>query len=284
MLSGPLAHAGRSVAPHDLWSAWNLHPFVVGGVLLVVWAYRRGRTPGPQRVADRRRTWCFGLAIATVLVALVSPLDAASGALASAHMIQHVLLVVVAAPLLALSAPSSTLLRGTPPALRRASGRVRRRLGLGHGGLRFLRHPATAWLLHVGTLWWWHAAVAYDAAVRNDVLHGLEHLMFLATAVLLWHVVVGPRRSQPTSNGLGVLLIFGVAMQSVLLSLLLTFAREPWYSAYTGTTTRWGLDPLADQQLAGVIMWVPGGFVYLAATLALLVGWLRQSEQLEPAT
>jgi putative membrane protein len=211
-------------------------------------------------------------------VALLSPLDALSSALASTHMVQHMLLVLVAAPLLALSAPSSTILRGSPLAVRRANGRWRRRLRLTHGNLRPLRHPVAAWLLHVGVLWFWHAAVPYDAALDSAPLHILEHASFLATAVLFWHAVIGPRSPERVSKGLGVLLVFAMAMQSVVLSLLLTFARTPWYSGYAQTTAPWGLEPLADQQLAGVIMWIPAGAVYLLTALALLVAWVRATE------
>jgi putative membrane protein len=196
-------------------------------------------------------------------------------------MVQHLLLLLVAAPLLALSAPSSAILRGSPLALRRAGGRWRRRLGLTHGNLAVLRHPAAVWLLSVGVIWFWHAAAPYDATLDNELLHVLEHASFLATAVLFWQVVVGVRGAARVSNGLGVLLVFAMAMQSVFLSVLLTFARTPWYSGYATTTAPWGLDPLTDQQLAGVIMWIPAGGIYLAAALVLLVTWIRATEREE---
>ncbi len=274
-----LAHPGRPPAPHDLWSAWNLDPLLVLGFLLAVSTYLRGRPPGPQRGTDIRRARCFAGALAALAVALLSPLDAMSSALASAHMVQHVLLLLVAAPLLALSAPSSTILRGSPLAVRRAAGRWRRRLRLTHANLAVLRHPATVWLLHVGTIWFWHAAVPYDAALANELVHVLEHATFLVTAVLFWRVVHGPRAAGRVPSGFGALLVFAMGMQSVFLSVLLTFARTPWYTGYAGTTTPWGLDPLADQQLAGVIMWIPAGGVYLAAALALFVGWVRAAER-----
>jgi putative membrane protein len=274
-----LAHPGQPPAPHDLWSAWNLHPVLLAGLLLAGWAYRRGRTGGPRRPVDTWRARCFTLALVALGLALLSPLDALSNALASAHMVQHLLLLLVAAPLLALSAPSSTILRGSPLAVRRASGRWRRRLGLTHGNLAVLRHPAAVWLLQVGVLWFWHAAAPYDAALDNQFLHLLEHASFLVTAVLFWHVVIGVRGAARVSGGLGVLLVFAMAMQSVFLSVLLTFARTPWYSGYATTTAPWDLDPLTDQQLAGVIMWIPAGGIYLAAALVLLVTWIRATER-----
>jgi putative membrane protein len=279
MLTPLLAHPGQPPVPHDLWSAWNLQPVLLAGLLLAGWAYRRGRTGGPRRPVDTLRARCFTLALVALGLALLSPLDALSSALASAHMVQHLLLLLVAAPLLALSAPSSAILRGSPLAVRRASGRWRRRLGLTHGNLAVLRHPAAVWLLSVGVIWFWHAAAPYDAALDNRFLHLLEHASFLVTAVLFWHVVIGVRGAARVSGGLGVLLVFAMAMQSVFLSVLLTFAGTPWYSGYATTTAPWGLDPLADQQLAGAIMWIPAGGIYLAAALVLLVSWIRATER-----
>jgi putative membrane protein len=279
VLTPILAHPGQPPAPHDLWGAWNLDPILVVGFLLVGWAYWRGQTRGPRRAVDSWRARWLALALVAIGLALLSPLDAVSGALASAHMVQHMLLVVVAAPLLALSAPASAILRGSPLAARRASSRWRRRLGLTHPNLRVLRHPAAVWLLQVGVLWFWHAAVPYDAALASEPLHFLEHASFLVTAVLFWQVVIGARGAGRVPNGLGVLLVFAMAMQSVFLSVLLTFARAPWYSGYGETTAPWGLDPLTDQQLAGVIMWIPAGAVYLVAALTLLVAWVGSTER-----
>jgi len=279
VLSPILAHPGQPPAPHDLWGAWNLDPVLLGGLLLAAWAFWRGQTSGPRRPVDSWRARCFSGALVALGLALLSPLDALSGSLASAHMVQHLLLLLVAAPLLALSAPSSAILRGSPLALRRASGRWRRRFGLTHGNLGALRHPAAVWLLSVGVVWFWHAAAPYDATLDNQLLHVLEHASFLVTAVLFWQVVVGVRGAARVSGGLGVLLVFAMAMQSVFLSVLLTFARTPWYSGYAATTAPWGLDPLTDQRLAGVIMWIPAGVIYLVVALALLVTWIRATER-----
>jgi cytochrome c oxidase assembly factor CtaG len=194
-------------------------------------------------------------------------------------MVQHMLLVLVAAPLLALSAPSGTILRGSPLGVRRAVGRWRRRLGLTRANLRVLRLPAAVWLLHVATLWFWHAAVPYGAALDNQLLHVVEHASFLVTALLFWGVIIGARNPARVPNGLGVLLVFAMAMQSILLSVLLTFARVPWYAGYATTTRPWGLAPLTDQQLAGVIMWIPAGLVYVAVALILMAAWIRASER-----
>jgi putative membrane protein len=270
-----LAHPGRPPVPHDLWSAWNADPLVVVGLVVAAWVFWSGRRRARTTRGTPRAVY-FSLALLVLAVALLSPLDALSRALASAHMAQHLLFTLVAAPLLALSAPASTLVRGAPAVVRRTAGRWRHRLHLTPRKTALLRHPAVAWLLYVGTLWFWHGAVPYDAALASEPLHVLSHATYLASGVLFWRVIVDSARSRGISPGLGVLLAFGAAMQSVFLSALLTFAATAWYSGYTHTTAPWGLEPLADQQLAGAVMWIPGGLIYLGTALALLAAWLRE--------
>lgn len=268
-----LAHVGRAPAPHDAWAAWTLHPGVVVPLALLLVLHHRGHRT--DRTSSRRRARAFHVAWGALVVALVSPVDAMSTALASAHMVQHVLLVLVAAPLLAVAAPLPSLLRGLPAGVARALVPVRRG-PLGAVGRR-LGHPAVAWLLHVGTLWAWHAAGPYDAALAMPAVHAAEHATFVVTGVLVWQAVVGPHRVR-ASDGAGVLVVFGLTLQSVFLSVLLTFAGEAWYDGYASTTAAWGLTPLADQQLAGAIMWVPAGAIHVGVGLALLVGWIRSTE------
>ena len=274
-----LAHGGQPPLPHDLWTAWNLSLPLVLGLIVTMWIYVRGRRAANRRNdAEVSRARCFAGALIVIFIALVSPLNALSDALASAHMVQHVLLVLVAAPLLTLSAPSATLLRGTPSPLHKVLGPLRGRLGQMWRRLPMMRNVAALWLLHTGTLWFWHAALPYEAALDNEIVHVTEHVTFFVTAVLFWHVVIGVRATERVSQGLGAMLVFGMALQSGFLSLLLTFAPTPWYSAYAVTTRAWGLEPLADQQLAGVIMWIPAGLVYLGVALALFVSWIRSSD------
>ena len=216
--------------------------------------HARGRRGGMRRWRER----AFVAGVATLAVALASPLDGLSSSRASAHMIQHLLLTVVAAPLLVVSAPIPALLRGLPRSLRRAVRGVR---------LPAPRRAVPWAILHVIVLWSWHAAALYEAALRNDLLHRLEHVSFLVTALLVWAAVLSRRAA-----GIGVLVLFGLSVQSGLLGALMTFAPTPWYPTYS----------LADQQLAGVIMWVPGGGSYLVAALALLMSLVAASDRSPP--
>lgn len=277
MLSTALAHAGLPLAPHDLWWSWNVDPLILMGLALVSGGYLLGRRAS-RRPPPRWRSACFAVGLAAVAVALVSPLDALSGSLASAHMVQHVLLILVAAPALAASAPMATIAAGIPSGLRRTGARWRGHAGLGTGRLRRLWAPPTVWLLHVAALWTWHASVLYGAALDHEGVHALEHATMLGTALLFWGVVAGSHGAWQVDRGQAVLLVFLMAMQSVLLSVLLTFAGTAWYGGYAETTAAWGLEPLADQRLAGVIMWVPASALYLGAVLFLLLAWLREAD------
>ncbi len=273
-----LAHGGQPPEPHDLWAAWDLSLPLVLGLVAAAWFYARGRATKRRSDAEILRTGCFAGALLAIGIALISPLNALSDALASAHMVQHVLLVLVAAPLLTLSAPSATLLRGTPSPLNKAMGPWRGRLGQMWRRLPMVRDVTALWLLNTGTLWFWHAALPYEVALDNEIAHVTEHVTFFVTALLFWRMVIGVRATERVPQGLGAMLVFAMALQSGFLSLLLTFARTPWYSSYATTTRAWGLEPLADQQLAGVIMWIPAGLIYLGVALALFVSWIRSSD------
>lgn len=229
---------------------------------------------GWRRATDTpARRAAFAGAMVALFLAFVSPLDAMAGTLVSAHMVQHVLLVLVAAPLLAVSAPGSAILRGTPAGARDAARVIRRAVGLDARRLRVLRSPVSRWVLYVVTLWLWHASVIYGAAVENELVHILEHATFLGTALLIWSVILGPARAR-VSGGLALLGVFTLGLQGIFLSALLTFAQEPWYVEYLSPPDGWGLDPLTDQQLAGLLMWFPGAIIHTGIALYLFVTWI----------
>jgi putative membrane protein len=216
---------------------------------------------------------CFAAGIAVLAMALLSPLDALAGALFAAHMAQHLLLILVAAPLLALAAPAAPLLWGLPAAPRRGVVRAWPRWLR-----RPLRDPAFAWVLHTAVLWGWHLPPLYQAALRSGPLHALEHASFLATALPYWAVLVRLARPDATRQGVGVVYAFLAMLQSGVLGALITLSAAPWYPLHAETTAAWGLTPLEDQQLAGLVMWVPASLVYLAAGLALTLRWLAAVE------
>ncbi len=284
-----VAHAGLPPAPHDLWTAWNWDWPLILGLILFTAAYHRGvsrlwRRVGVGRGLSVRRVYAFYGGTAALVVALVSPLDALSDALFSAHMVQHLLLVVVAAPLLVVGMPLLALLWAVPSGKRRRVGQWwhRRRTLRGLWGV--LSQPLSASLIYAVALWGWHAPLLYQAALRDELIHVMEHGCFLGAALLFWWVLCGriyPSAAHVESRhyGIGILMTIGTALHSTLLSALITFASTPWYISYLTATAAWGLTPLQDQQLAGVLMWIPMGLVYLGVALGLLGAWLHRLEE-----
>ena len=254
---------------------------VVGGLYLrgvrAAWA-----RAGPGHGLRRWQAAAYAGGIGALAVALLSPLDALGSALLSAHMAQHLLLIVVAAPLLVLGQPALALLWALPGASSPAVWGVVAPAAVLRGVWAALTLPLVAWLLHTAALWAWHAPPLYQAALDLPALHGVEHLSFLGTACCsggrCWRPARPARRPRDprrTAYGLGALSIFALTLQSGLLGALMTFAPSPWYPAYAGRTVPWGLAPLEDQQLAGILMWVPGGMIYAAVALGLLAVWIR---------
>jgi cytochrome c oxidase assembly factor CtaG len=212
--------------------------------------------------------------LAVVAVALAPPLDGAAGRLFSAHMTQHLLLMLVAAPLLALARPGAVLLEALP-----RSGRARVGRSLHRPGWRIVRrlvtNPVVVLTLSVGGFWAWHLPRLYGAALRNNAVHGLEHATFLAGALLFWGIVLDPGPRRRLSLGATCGFVFAAMLANIWLAAGLTFSTTPLYAAYQGAGAG---AALADQQLAGVIMWVPADIVYFVTLLALFRRLLRELE------
>jgi putative membrane protein len=278
------AHPGVPVLePHDLWRAWTLAPVVMAGLLLAAWPYARGlrvlwSRGGRGRVVTRWRAYCFAGSLLALFVALVSPADAAGEALFSAHMIQHLLLMMVAAPLMSLGEPLLVTLWALPAPWRRSVGRRWRRARRVRALWALVSLPAVAWALHVSTLWAWHVPTLYEGALRDERIHVLEHTMFLATSLLFWWLLTR-RHGRRMHVGTALAFLFGAALQGTLLGAMLTFARRPWYPSHYGSTAAWGLTPLEDQQLAGLLMWIPAGVVYLIPLVPLLIRALGERRE-----
>ncbi len=270
-----LAHDAGPLLPHDALAEWNVDPLIVVPLATVGWLFWRGRRPNRD---GSGRAFAMLAALVILVVALLSPVDAIGHVLLSGHMVQHVLLTAVAAPLIAWAAPGAAILRGTPVPIRRGFVTVRRRSGLDMTVISRLRSPIARWLLLVAALWLWHSSVLYDLAVDNDLAHGLEHVSFLGAAVLFWTVIVGPVRAR-LAPGTAILAVFTLTLQGIVLSMLMTFSPLVWYESYAERAPGWGLDPLADQQLAGVIMWVPTGFIHAGILLAILLRWLSAIDE-----
>jgi cytochrome c oxidase assembly factor CtaG len=187
------------------------------------------------------------------------------------------LLMIGAAPLMVAGLPMVALLFALPRPARQALIRWAHTRWV-MAGWSLLTAPSVVWLLHAVALWVWHIPALYNAALESESLHAAEHASFFVTAALFWWGIAGGRYGR-LGYGAAVVYVFATALHSGLLGAALTIAPRPWYAAYASTTSAWGLTPLEDQQLAGLIMWVPAGLVFTAVGLLFFAVWLRGSEQ-----
>lgn len=278
---------GAPVTRATLWQRWRVEPavlvlVVVSGALYAAGIRRLWRRAGEGRVVSGAGVAAFYAGLVALLAALCSPLDALADTLFSAHMVQHVILVAVAPPLLVLGIPTLPLLWGLPHDARVAVGRAwnSSRLGVvGHA----LARPVAALVLHTLALWLWHLPGAYADALANPAVHALEHACFFTTALLVWWVAIRPlgRRSSDTAWALVVLI--GTFVSSGALGAILTFSDTPWYYAQSVGAGAWGLSALEDQQMAGLIMWIPAGFAYIIGILAIVARALQDPTALPAA-
>jgi len=273
-----LAHEGAPIAPHDLWSSWTLDLPIVLPLAATLALYALGirtlwRRAGIGRGVRRWEAAAFGTGWLALVTALVSPLHAMGEALFSAHMAQHELLMTIAAPLLVLGRPVvPTLFAISPAARRRVTGWTS--APAFRGIWSTITRPGVAWVLHAVAIWGWHVPAAYDATLRSDLAHALQHVSFLGTALLFWWTVLRPTRA---TRGLGLISLFTTMLHTGALGAILAVSPHLWYPPYAATTSAWGLGALDDQQLGGLIMWIPGSIAYLVAALAMLSGSLRES-------
>lgn len=253
--------------------AWDPDPFVLAASVIALVLYlvgvRRLRARGSRRTPSRPRQWAFYGGLAAAVGAIVSPLHGWSETLFSAHMTQHLVLMIVAAPLVVIGRPAAPFVAALPTGVARTWSRVR---SAPRRSAPLLLHPVALWLASAIVLWAWHLPTFYDAALDNELVHGLEHATFIVTAGLVWAAAFGER---PIGAAAAVLLLFATALQSGALGAILTFAGSVLYETHALAAPAVGVDPLTDQQLAGVIMWIPAGIVYLAAMAMLLARLLR---------
>ncbi len=231
------------------------------------------------------RTTLFFLGLAAVLAALASPIDGYASASFAAHMVQHMLLTVVAAPLLMLGTPIRPLLRGLPAWVRGAIVRPLARARGVRAFVHLLRQPLIAAALYVGGLYAWHLPNLYDATLLDARVHVIEHAWFFLSALLFWSVVIDPEPFRGTLGygaRLPYLLVLGAA-QNTVLGGILSFSSRLLYSAYASVsdTTIFEMDRVTDQRVGGAIMWVVGDFVFLAAASVAFFLWLAEEEEMQ---
>jgi putative membrane protein len=275
-----LAHGGGdNDAPILL--QWTWHTGIIFSLAGISAAYAVGlrrlwRSAGVGRGVQQRHAWSFAASILTLIAALLSPVDPLSDELSWMHMVQHMLLMMVAAPLFVLGAPATVMLWALPLRHRRRVGGWLRMLdGLKIRGY-LLWQPLLLWTLFAATLWVWHLPWMYEAALRNDSFHDVQHLAFFGVSCLFWRVLLDPLSRLRLNPALGVLYLFTSSLQATVLGIFMAIAPTVWYPWYGERTEAWGLSAIEDQQLAGFIMWMPACLIYAVAAAAIFGLWLAR--------
>jgi putative membrane protein len=269
-----MAHGDEADAARTGWTfdPWVVLPIVIGALLYTIgnikFSRRASRTP-----FMRRRTLLFYGGMLSLAGALVSPLHWLGEHLFTFHMMEHEIVIAVSAPLIVLARPVALLLWGLPRQARRAIGTlmaspsVRRAWNWCTGG-------TCATVIHGVAIWGWHLPFLFDVAVTSATMHRLQHLSFLGTALLFWWAVVW--RSE---YGAAAWHLFITMIHTGILGALMALSPRVLYADQTRSASAWGLTPLEDQQLAGMIMWVPAGTVYAAAALIMIALWVGRSSK-----
>src|SRR3569832_754830 len=274
-------HGGQPHNWHDLARAWSFEPLVIISLTITVILFavglRRLWHEAPKRRSIRTsEALCFAGGWLALFIALVSPLHAWGRVLFSAHMSQHEVLMLVAAPLLVLGRPLIAFLWALPLNWSRRLGNLGK-ISVINRLWRTLMIPLVAWLVHAVALWVWHIPALFDATLHSETVHTFQHLSFLLSALLFWWALIhGPQGA--LGYGAAVLYLFTTSVHSGALGALITVAGSVWYPSYVGLTSSWGLTPLEDQQLGGRLIWIPASLVYIIAGLALFAGWLREAD------
>ncbi len=276
-----LAHGPSAPAPQlpGLLLLWRFEPLVLGGVGLAgiayLWAVRWVNRAHPGHPQPARRGWFFLAGLVVLVLALTSPIEAYEGQLFSVHMVQHMLIELVAAPLLLAGAPITLALRAASPSVRRRLLAV-----LQSRVVHLVSFPIVAWILFAAVNWGWHFSILYNEALENPWLHDLEHASFLAAALLFWWPAIGVDPSPwKIPHPVRLLYLFLAMPQNSFLGVALLSAETVLYPHYVTNLRTWGPAPLDDQRLGGTLMWVGGDLAFLVAMAIVIAGWMRYEDR-----
>jgi cytochrome c oxidase assembly factor CtaG len=226
------------------------------------------------------RVYAATSGFAILFTALAGPFDGFAGEAFWLHMVQHLLISLVAAPLLLLASPMPAYLWALPETARLGAGELLRSTGLFRRVLGYLTWPRATVTLFVGTLYLWHMPATFNAALENAGVHYLQHFSFFLTAVLFWWPIIGPA---PVRSKLSypqrMMYLLLVVTPTALLGSIITLSRSVIFDSYIGTPEHWGMTALEDQTMAGLIMWVPGNALYLAALTAIFFTWAAKEDR-----
>jgi putative membrane protein len=289
LIPSPLPGVGAVSPAHgqvtdSVWTAWNADPLILIPAVLVGFWYLRG----VRRMRSRRhrgsQTALFFLGLGALVLALQSPIDPLGEHHFSIHVVQHELFVLFGAPLLLLGAPTTPLLLGLPRSIRRDVVRPIAGSAGGHRLYRVLTFPPVSIGVLVAMLWGWHFTPgAFDAALSNDFVHDLMHLSFVSAAFLFWWPVIDPL---PLHSRLGygarIAYLMPMILARIVTGAAITFADEPIYQTYLEVEPVMPIEPIGDQQLGALLMWVPGTMMHLVVIAIIFSVWAEKSRPTDP--
>lgn len=282
-----LAHEGSQAAEQGM-PGWTLDPWVLGPLLMLALLYAagscrlRGRAGGGRSRLSRQH-WLFAAGWLALAGALISPLHEGGERAFALHMIEHEMIMVLAALLLVSSQAGATILWALPQPARRVLGNVLRWRALA-SPWDFLSNPILATSLQAVALWMWHMPALFDRALQHEGWHLAQHLSFLISSLIFWWAMTHGRGGKG-AYGVSCLCLFATSVIAGLLGALMSFSDSPWYASYAAMgMTPLGLTPVEDQQLAGLLMWIPGGLVHAGVALYFLHKWLKATEERHVAT
>jgi cytochrome c oxidase assembly factor CtaG len=266
--------ADAITADPSYWDIAVMALLAAAALMYALGTLRLHRRKARVRTVERAAFW---VGWAAIFVAIAPPMDAAAATAFSSHMAQHELLMLIGAPLMIVGRPILPWLWALPNRIRPAAA-----AGLQSRGMsslwRWLTLPALAWALHGAVIWIWHVPAFYEAAVRSEGVHAAQHAMLVGTAVLFWWGLVYGRYGR-AAYGASALFVFITMMHTGALGALFALSTSSYYPLYRERAAAAGLDPVLDQQLAGVYMWIPSGLVLTVFGLALMLAWLSESER-----
>ena len=275
------AHFVEHPATHAI--TWSFEPWVLGSLSVAAFLYGLGvyrlyREVGAERVLDRWHIAAFSGGMVVLFIALCSPIDTIGGELFSVHMVQHLLLMLAAPPLLVWSRPAIAFVWAFSPSWRKRIGRFWASAGFG-SLFSLLMRPIVVWVLFVGSFVFWHLPRPYSWALHNEFIHALEHASFFLTSLAFWTLVVEPSGQRRLGYASALLYVAVTAVLSGLPGALMILAPRAFYPDHAAGAGAWGLTLMEDQQLAGLIMWIPAGAIYIGAAAWLFVRMMRGSER-----
>jgi len=275
------AHDGTPLSPHTLMRMWDWESWSMVGLILIAWLYSRGVRilwwrSGVGQVITVGQALAFNSGLTVLFIAFVSPLHALSADLFIAHMMQHLLLILLAAPLLLLGKAPVALRWAIPKEIQRYWHYWWRRQSDLHLIGRVIRQPRVSWGLYLATLWLWQTPYVYKVALHDGVVHWAQHGVLLTAAMLFWRLLLLPKMDESISPALRFGFVATVALAGILLGILITLTPPFWYPSYLPTAQQWGLTPIVDQQVTGIVLLVSMALVYLSLTVAAWRAWRQE--------